>query len=1028
MSVDISPDRQWLVFDLLGQIYRLPIGGGEAVCLTQNSGIAVNVHPRFSPDGKSIAFVSDRSGASNLWVMDADGGHPQLVVPDSAAVAEPIWTADGKRLIVRRHDIREGTRISSSLWMYNRDGSGGTRIVSSAQGGTTYPVVWPWPAYPGAPSVSSDGRYLYYQAYGGGEAASGEADPLKGATEIRRLNLESGQVESVISGHYSQQAKTSSGGAIAPAISPDGRWLAFARRLPATTITFKGHEYGPRTALWLRDLTTGDERILMDPIELDAAMAVYVLRTLPGYSWASDSKSLVLSQGGKLRRVYVETGRVETIPFTAHVHRTISEMAAAPQSLPDGPMPIRAMRWMTGSPDGQAVAFQAIREIWIAPLAGTPPRRLLAQGMSGEQSWPSWSPDGQWVAFSNWDEKTRMGTVWKSSIAGGAPQRLAASRGQYAGLEWSRDGENILAVRGRDLVRIPSGGGDEVVLGTASTSRVSLTNDGRVVFVSGGGGRGGGGGGRGDGRGSTMSSVALSDGAARAEVSVPGATDLVLSPNGSTVAYRQGDDVIVARTFRSSGNATERVVDASTAKRVSPAGGYHPRWLSDSVLEFSNANHYYRFRVGGDVATLFPIALTVPRARAQGSIAITDVRVITLEARKVLEHATIVVRAGRIACVGQCATTGVEKVVRATGKTVIPGLIDVHFHSHAEGPQSLLAYGVTTLLNPSVGVATSLPLAESIEAGRTIGPRSFSAGTGLYGWQRELTSFELAETEIEKRTVWGVRTLKQYHQPLRQERQWVSEIARRRGYRVTAEGGGLEYGLGMAMDGQTGMEHPIGYLPIYSDVAKFFGQAGFHYSPTLGVGSPGPWNEEYFYQESEIWKDDKLRRWTPWHSLFPHAMRRTLRPKTDYSFPIIAQGVADIIREGGYGTIGSHGNQDGIGSQWEVWMMASALGPMGALETASLHGAHFLGLDNDLGSIRPGKLADLLVLNGNPLENIRATADIKFVMKSGTLYDATTLDEIWPQVRSYPGDYPGLRQVLPAGRLPIDFWDRRPRE
>lgn len=230
------------------------------------------------------------------------------------------------------------------------------------------------------------------------------------------------------------------------------------------------------------------------------------------------------------------------------------------------------------------------------------------------------------------------------------------------------------------------------------------------------------------------------------------------------------------------------------------------------------------------------------------------------------------------------------------------------------------------------------------------------------------------------------------------------------------------------MDGHTGFEHPLPYALLYSDVAKFMGRAGIVYSPTFVVGGPGAWNEDYFFQETDVWKDVKQRSWLPWKQLVAHSRRRMLRPATDYSFPLLAQGLADIIAEGGYGAVGGHGEQHGIGSHWEVWMAASALGPMGALEVASLHGAHFLGVEKDLGSLAVGKLADLMVLNSNPLDNIRNTTDIQYVMKGGVLYDAATLDEIWPLSKPFGPHYWVNEEVLRSDDRPVNYWDKPPRK
>jgi Amidohydrolase family len=336
---------------------------------------------------------------------------------------------------------------------------------------------------------------------------------------------------------------------------------------------------------------------------------------------------------------------------------------------------------------------------------------------------------------------------------------------------------------------------------------------------------------------------------------------------------------------------------------------------------------------------------------------------------------------------------------------------------------------VTTNLDNSMWSQNIFPAAELIEAGLMIGPRTYSTGDPLYRGdgprQNEISSYEVAEQNVARLQSWGAVSIKQYLQPRRDQRQWISDIARKKGLMVTAEGDSVEYNLSMIVDGQTGWEHPMSYMPLYQDAAKFFGQAKAVYSPTFIVGGSAAWNEEYFWQESDTWKDEKMRRWMPWRQLIPHARRRITRPASDYSFPLLAQGLADIIANGGYGAIGSHGQQHGIGSHWEVWMAASAMGPMGALELASVHGAHFLGASKDIGSIATGKLGDLMVLNSNPLQNIRNTTDIQYVMKGGILYDAATLDEIWPEKRPF-GDYYWIDpDSLKTDDRPVDYHERR---
>jgi hypothetical protein len=277
---------------------------------------------------------------------------------------------------------------------------------------------------------------------------------------------------------------------------------------------------------------------------------------------------------------------------------------------------------------------------------------------------------------------------------------------------------------------------------------------------------------------------------------------------------------------------------------------------------------------------------------------------------------------------------------------------------------------------------------------------------------------------VRKMADWGAVSIKQYAQPRRDQRQWMADASRQVGMNETSEGGFFFENLGFIMDGQTGWEHAFSEVPMYADGAKFLGKAGATYSPTLVVAGPGAWSIEYWFQASDVWKDAKQRKWFPWRALVPHTRVRTLRPKTDYAWGLIAQAMADIIAEGGWGALGSHGEHHGLAPHWELWMGASALGNHGALEVASLHGARFLGADKDLGSLEVGKVADLVVLNDNPLQDIRATADARFVMKGGRLYDAMSLDEVWPRQVPFGPTYWVNADALQQNVKGTDWHDR----
>jgi hypothetical protein len=471
-------------------------------------------------------------------------------------------------------------------------------------------------------------------------------------------------------------------------------------------------------------------------------------------------------------------------------------------------------------------------------------------------------------------------------------------------------------------------------------------------------------------------------------------------------------------------------------------GGLFPRWRDRTTLEYGSGERFFVHNVATGRTDTVKLAVSVPRAMPTGTIAFTNARIVTMNKRQVIERGTVVARAGRITCVGSCSTSGVDRVVNVAGKTIIPGLVDMHAHHYREWrgmrprrdyEQAIyLAYGVTTTTDVSMYSQNMFPTAELIEAGEMIGPRGFSTGDNITAGDasraNEITNPADALAMVRKMADWGAVSIKQYAQPRRDQRQWMAEATRAVGINETSEGGHFMENLGFIMDGQTGWEHAFSELPMYADGAKFFGKAGATYSPTLVVAGPAAWNIEYFFQSSDLWKDPKQRRWFPWRMLVPQTRVRWLRPVTDYSYPLIAQAMADIIAEGGWGAIGSHGEHHGLAPHWEVWMGASALGNHGALEVATLHGARFLGADKDLGSIEVGKLADLVVLNENPIQNIRATADIQYVVKGGTLYDGMSLDQLWPNAVPFGPNYWVNEDMLQKNTKKSDAHDtpRRP--
>ncbi len=1056
-ALDVSRDGTWIVFDLLGHIYRMSIGGGTAQSLTQSSGIAVNIHPRISPDGTQIAFISDRKGQMNVWVMDSDGDNPTPVMLDTKNEYRwPTWRANGQFIVA----LRRGGPTPATLMMFHKSGGQGIELWKGVAGQS-----------PSRPTVSADGRYVYYDLYtSSGTRGMGRDDALMGRVQLRRLDLTNGVVRPLTAGEALQANAdhTSSGGAYAGEPSPDGRYLSFMRKVPGGTLDYKGQRFGPRSALWIRDLENGAERLVMDPVEMDLSEESFPVNgTYPAYGWMPDSKSIVLHQGGKIRRLDIETGQVGTIPFVARVHRVISEQAWAKTRISDGPVEVNFIRWATATPDGRTLAFQAIGRIWLMDLPDGTPRRLTPDSFEPHEYQPAWSPDGQSIAFTSWQDTDR-GALWVTSARGGEPRRVTPEAGEYANPVWSPDGSELVMVRGAgatargqslvwnpywDVVRIPAGGGAETPVGQverdpAGVSRQpglvqpSVGTNGRIYFAEAknfGGGE------------SPLPNLGLevvsvlpdgSDRRVHAQISKAGGA--MVSPDGNWVAFTQGNNAYVAPLPAAGSGETVPLIDRRggtlPTTALSTEGGLLPRWRTDGTLDFASGNRAFTYDATTGRADTITIRLTAPRDLPAGSIALTGARIITLDNERVIPNGTVVVDAGRIRCVGDCSTAGVDRVVDVSGKTIIPGWFDMHAHLHHEHLGMMpahnfetavyLAYGVTTTFDPSTFSPDPFASAELVETGEMIGPRIFATAEAITATDDAATnainSLDEALAEVGRRKSWGSPMVKQYNQPTRTRRQWVVEAVRRLGLRTTAEGSGpIEHKVGMVMDGHTGGEHLTVQAPLYSDFLTFMAKARYFYSHTPLVSGYGAWNDEYFWQESPVWQDPKLQRWIPWRQLIPHTRRFVMRPETDYSKDIVAQTIADLVELGGYSAVGSHGQQDGLGSHWDVWMLAEAAGAMTALEVASMHGATFVGVDDDLGSITVGKLGDLMVLNGNPLENIRNTADIQYVMKGGVLYDAMSLDQIWPRSINFGDYYWVMPEMYRIDQKRVDGWDRR---
>lgn len=1003
MSLDVSPDGREIVFDLLGDLYVIPFEGGDARALTHD--FALNMQPRYSPDGRWIAFVSDRDGGDNLWIMDRNGGDLRQVTRESfRLVSGPAWSPDSEYLVGRKHFTGTRSLGAGEMWMFHRTGGTGVRLTERPNDQKDV----------NEPAFSPDGRFLYFShdATPGAVFEYGK-DPNPGIYAIRRLELETGELVTLTGGP---------GGAARPTPSPDGRHLAFVRR-----IRYDTH-------LFLRDLETGREWPVADGLDRDMQEIWAIHGVYPSMAWTPDSEWLVFWAGGKLHRVRPADGERREIPFRVRSTRRVADPVRFPVEVHPDSFDVRMLRWVEVAPAGDRVVYSALGRLWVKDLPDGRPRRVTTQEEHFE-FFPSWSRDGRSLVYVSWDDEA-LGAV-RVVPAAGAPQgRVVTTRpGHYLEPALSPDGGTIVyrRVGGGGLVspehsddtglfRIAAVGGEPVRLGSGGGSpHFGATGD-RVYFTGSSGGR------------STLQSIGLDGRDERTHLTSPWATTFRVAPDGRHVAWIERFQAYV-RPFVPTGSAVEvgpgsRDLPQARVSRDAgdwlhfSRGGATLHWaLGPELYSVGMAEVFAHLREGGDseedtgvtlpVARGTAIGFRVPADVPTGALAFTGARIITMRGDEVIPEGTLVVEGNRITAVGPTGAVAVPAgahVVDAAGKTILPGFVDVHWH----GPQgrlgiipqrnralhAALAFGVTTIHDPSTNSHEFFTAAEMARAGMVTGPRLFATGQILYGattaFTAEVNSLEDARQHVRRLKAMGAISVKSYNQPRRNQRQQILQAAREEGIMVVPEGGAtFMHNLTMVADGHTGIEHSLSVEHIYDDVLQFWGQnPGVGITPTLVVAFGGLPGEEYWYTHTNVWEHERLLRFSPPLQIEARSRRRLQVPDNEWNHIRTSAHTNRLFQAGVGVQLGAHGQQHGLDAHWELWMFGQGgMPPHDALRVATLQGARYLGMDAHIGSLEPGKLADLIVLDANPLDDLRNSESIRWTLVNGRLYDAHTLDQ-----------------------------------
>ena len=415
------------------------------------------------------------------------------------------------------------------------------------------------------------------------------------------------------------------------------------------------------------------------------------------------------------------------------------------------------------------------------------------------------------------------------------------------------------------------------------------------------------------------------------------------------------------------------------------------------------------------LAEEFKIKVSYNKDIPKGTVLLKGGRVVTMKAGEVIENGDILITNNRISAIGISGSLTVPEnttTIDVSGKTLTPGFIDTHAHMWPNWGvhknqvwiySANLAYGVTTTRDPQTATTDVLTYADMVEAGMLHGPRVYSTGPGVGFWKYQIESLDHAKDVLKQYSeYYNTKSIKMYLVGNRQQRQWVIMAANELKLMPTTEGG-LDFKLNMTqlLDGYPGHEHSLPIYPIYKDVVKTIADSKMAVTPTLLVSYGGPWAENYYYSRENVWGDKKLQYFTPYQELAQKSRRRPgWFMDEEHVFKKHAEFMKDLVEAGGLAGVGSHGQLQGLGFHWELWSVASGgMKNSDALRVATILGAKALGLDGDLGSLEKGKLADILIMDENPLENIRNTNTLTHVVKNGKVYDANTLDEIWPEAK-----------------------------
>ena len=908
---------------------------------------------------------------------------------------------------------------AGEIWMYHKSGGDGLQIKARNSGKRDQQNI-------ADPAFSHDGRYIYFtENTVPGSRFEYNRDPLEGIFAITRYDRESGDERRYISG---------TGGAVVPTPSPDGKYVAFVRRVK------------DKTALFLKDIKTGTETPLTFALERDMQEGFGSEGYFTYFDWTPDASAIVYWSRGKFHIIDVDSKETETL--NVHIDTTVkfADALRFPVDVAPDNVEVKMTRWSQMSPNGKTILFQALGKLYVRDVKSGKVKRLTKQN-DHDEYYPRYSNDGKSIVYTTWNDQD-LGTVRVVSARGGKGKVISVQPGHYIEPSFSTDGKKVVFRKftGGSLLDPKYSVDPGIYVANLKNDTVEKVADSgynahfagdneRIFFTESAGGKAY--------YETQLSSVNLKGNDKRTHLyGADKVSEYKLSHNKKWVAFVYQFKTYVT-PFVENGKKITVGPDMTSlpVTQLSSRAGEYLTWSADnSTVSWFNGptlftrslDEAFAFVDGAPETLPDPVAegidlsFTTKADNPTGYTALMGGKIVTMRdadsTQEVIEDGVVLIKDNRIAAVGKRGEVDIPDntlQIDTQGKTIIPGLIDAHAHG-SQGrneiiPQqnwkqySNVSFGVTTIHDPSNDTTEIMAAAELQRTGHIVAPRIYSTGTILYGaeglgYKAIINNYEDAYFHVERLKEAGAISVKSYNQPRRDQRQQVLWAAKNQEMMVVPEGGGkLQQNLTMLVDGHTGLEHSLPIEKGYSDVTQLWKATKFGYTPTFVVSYGGMMGEEYWYDKTEVWKNPRLLRYTPSTVLDKRAIRRPTAPEGQYNHQNVAR-YAKTLRDNGVSVhIGAHGQREGLAAHWELWIMQQGgFTPWEALRGGTIDGAKHLGMSKDIGSIETGKLADLVVIDGDVLSDIRKSEFVEYTVLNGRVYESATMNEVGSKKKRKP--------------------------